>query len=197
MWYFPYIYIYIWTIAARRIQVYIFLVLSVYTYLDYCRKQIHICGIAIYILVVLPRISLSCCRNTLHIANILVVLSYIFVFVGSHRFLRSKHFSFVMVNINSINIWICSLVESIHGCTSAYCWVVSNMKKGSFLSQWCWHCWKFQPVVCCVSIPLWLNKIQKWKFKNQALVAWFAKFILEKWWFVKIPTSKSREIFLF
>lgn len=54
LWYFPYIYICIWTIAARRIQVYIFVVLSVYIYLDYCRKQIHICGIPVYILFVLP-----------------------------------------------------------------------------------------------------------------------------------------------
>ena len=181
LWYFPYIDIhldycrkahtgiYIWTICANR---YIFVVLP-YTYWSCFRRY------------------LSCCRNIWRIADILVVLWYIFVFVGSHRFLRSKHFSFVMVNINSINIWICSLVQFIHGCTSTYCSVVSNMKKGSFSSQWCWHCWKFQAVVCCVSFPLWLNKIQKWKFKNQALVAWFAKFsYLEKRWFVKIPKIK-------
>ena len=60
LWYFPYIYIYIWTIAARRIQVYIFVVLSVYIYLDYCRKQIHIGRASVDIFVMLPQYLTHC-----------------------------------------------------------------------------------------------------------------------------------------
>ena len=65
----------------------------------------------------------------------------------------------------------------------------------------CWRCWTFQPLACCVSIPLWLklNKMQKsGSLKQEHQCYWFAKFnYLEKRWFVQIAKFKCCEIILF
>lgn len=87
--------------------------------------------------------------------------------------------------------WQCQRVKkclgALHRCNLNRCYVAVIDENLSQLFVAFLHC-----------IPLWLKKIQKWKFKKTAQVTSFMEFnYIKKPWFVKVMKFKSRWIFLF